>query len=48
MPKHLDKNYPPAVVVGLNDAALSIVRSLGSKGIRIIGLYDNNSHDVLH
>jgi predicted ATP-grasp superfamily ATP-dependent carboligase len=45
MPKHLDKTYPPVVVVGLNDAALSIVRSLGRKGLRIIGFYDDNAHD---
>jgi len=45
MSKYLDKSYPPVVVVGLNDAALSIVRSLGRKGIRIIGLYDDDCHD---
>jgi len=39
----MSQKYPPAVIVGLNDAALSIVRSLGRKGIRIIGLYDGNS-----
>jgi D-aspartate ligase len=39
----MSQNYPPVVIVGLNDAALSIVRSLGRKGIRIIGLYDGNS-----
>jgi predicted ATP-grasp superfamily ATP-dependent carboligase len=39
----MGKDRPPVVIVGLNDAALSIVRSLGSKRIRIIGLYDNNS-----
>ena len=37
----MSKDRPPVVIVGLNDAALSIVRSLGSKGIRIIGLYDD-------
>jgi predicted ATP-grasp superfamily ATP-dependent carboligase len=36
-----NKHHPPAVVIGLNAAALSIVRSLGRKGIRIIGLYEN-------
>jgi len=36
--------YPPVVIAGLNDASMSIVRSLGQKGIRIIGLYDDNTH----
>ena len=39
----MSQKYPPAVIVGLNDAALSIVRSLGRRGISIIGLYDGNS-----
>jgi D-aspartate ligase len=39
----MNRHQPPVVIVGLNDAALSIVRSLGRKGIRIIGLYDGNS-----
>jgi predicted ATP-grasp superfamily ATP-dependent carboligase len=41
----MDKSYPPAVVVGLNDASLSIVRSLGRRGIHIIGLYDDHAQD---
>lgn len=41
MPKPKNKNCPPAVIIGLNAAALSIIRSLGRKGIRIIGLYEN-------
>jgi len=36
---------PPAVIVGLNDAAMSIVRSLGQKGIQIIGLHDDNAKE---
>ena len=36
-------NYPPVVVVGLNNCSLSLVRSLGRKGINVIGLYDGNS-----
>jgi D-aspartate ligase len=39
--KEMSQNRPPVVIVGLNDASLSIVRSLGSKGIQIIGLYEN-------
>jgi len=39
-----NKNYPPAVVIGLNAAALSVIRSLGRKGIHVIGLYENPSH----
>jgi len=34
-------SLPPAVVVGLNDTGLSIVRSLGRRGVRIVGLYDD-------
>jgi D-aspartate ligase len=35
------KSSPTAVVVGLNDASLPIIRSLGRKGIRIFGLFEN-------
>jgi len=44
MPRLKNRNYPPAVVIGLNAASLSIIRSLGRKGIRVIGLYENLSH----
>lgn len=43
--KNIFKKYPPAVIVGLNDASLSLVRSLGRKGIRIIGFYDEDVKD---
>jgi predicted ATP-grasp superfamily ATP-dependent carboligase len=36
---------PPAVIVGLNDASLGIVRSLGEQGVRLIGLYDEKTPD---
>ena len=36
------KKYPPVVIAGLNDASISIVRSLGKRGIPIIGIYDNS------
>src|SRR4030042_2189383 len=39
----IKKDYPPAVIVGLNDASLCIIRSLGIKGIRIIGIYDDTT-----
>ena len=39
----MNRNNPPVVIAGLNDAALSIVRSLGRKRIYVIGLYDGNS-----
>ena len=39
----MSTNYPPLVIVGLNDASLCIIRSLGSKGIRIIGIYDDTT-----
>jgi D-aspartate ligase len=38
------KKYPPVVIAGLNDASMSLVRSLGRKGIQIIGLYDDHTH----
>jgi len=41
----MSKDRPPVVIIGLNDAALSIVRSLGSKHIRVIGLYDDDSQE---
>lgn len=37
------KKYPPVVIIGLNAASLCIVRSLGRKGIRIIGLYEKGT-----
>jgi len=37
------KKYPPVVIAGLNDASISIVRSLGKRGIQIIGIYDDNA-----
>lgn len=41
MEKQSNKTYPAAVVIGCNDASLGIIRSLGRKGIRIIGLYED-------
>jgi len=40
--KSLNK-YPPVVIAGLNDASMSIVRSLGKRGIQIIGIYDDSA-----
>jgi D-aspartate ligase len=38
----MGKKSPPAVIVGLNDASLSLVRSLGRRGVRVIGLHDDS------
>lgn len=45
MQTNIKKDYPPAVIVGLNDASLCIIRSLGAKGISIIGIYDDTAQD---
>ena len=37
------KKYPPVVIAGLNDASMSLVRSLGKRGIQIIGIYDDSA-----
>jgi len=44
MSKYVNKDFRTAVIAGLNDASLSLVRSLGRKGVHIIGLYDEDSH----
>jgi D-aspartate ligase len=38
----MGKKSPPAVIVGLSDASLSLVRSLGRRGVRVIGLHDDS------
>ena len=44
MQKNNNESYPVAVVIGLNNAALYIIRSLGRKGIRIIALYGDTRY----
>ena len=37
----MNSNYPPVIMIGLNSCSLSLIRSLGRRGIKIIGLYDD-------
>jgi len=37
----MNNNYPPVIVIGLNSCSLSLIRSLGRRGIRVVGLYDD-------